>query len=284
MASNPASGSSGGMAPRPVSPALPAALALKRAGDGSGDVFSLRVGSPASALVMGATPVELLRQHLGLGTASASGRDPGGFPTDLSRGLLSPFSLPGTLMEVMSGVALALDLRGEARVALLVDDTQGTGSGDWHEGLNFAAVRRVPMVLVVDDATSRPVHAAADSMAARAEAYGFRAHVAEGSDPLALHHTVREAVEEARTGEGLQVVEVNRPRGSPPDLLAERLVAEGALAARDPAEMRRAAEAEMARTLAMVQAESPPPPEAVLAGAGPGDGGSPSLRTPRSWR
>lgn len=249
---------------RAVSPALPAARALRRASDGSGDVFSLRVGSPAAALGMGATPHEVLRQALGRDGAPARGRDPGGFPTDWDRGLLAPFHLPGILVEVMAGIALSFRLRGEARVALLVDDVAATGSGDWHEGLNFAAVREVPMVLVVDASRRRPTDSATESMADRAPAYGFAAHLVPGTDPRAVEGAVWAAAEAARTGGGLQVVEVTAPQDDPVEWLLRTQVASDALTAEDAAERVRQAEEEMLGALAEVEAEPEPDPSVAL--------------------
>lgn len=229
-----------------------------------GDVFSLRVGSPAAALSMGASPREILRQALGRAVAPAQGRDPGGFPTDWDRGLLAPFHLPGILVEVMAGIAFSFRIRGQARVALLVDDVAATGSGDWHEGLNFAAVADVPMVLVVDAARRRPMDTATESMADRAPAYGFAAHTVPGTDPRAVEGIIWTAAEAARTGGGLQVVEVTAPREDPVDWLLRTRVASEALTAEDASARVREAEDEMARALAEVEAEPQPDPALAL--------------------
>lgn len=247
---------------RAVSPAVPAARALRGATDGSGDVFSLRRGSPAAALVLGADPREILRQRLAKATAPGSGRDPGGFPTDLDRGLLGPVELPGTLVEVMSGVALGLRLRGEPRVALLVDDLAGSGSGDWHEGLNFAAVREVPMVLVVDPGDRGSGGAdPPPPLADRAPAYGFRHHDVSGSDPREVEAVVRTAVEAARGGEGLQVVEVAPPPQDPVAWLLGTVVDAGEVDRLEVDAVLRAAAAEMEDALRDVLVEPEPRPD-----------------------
>jgi len=229
-----------------------------------GDVFSLRVGSPAAALCLGADPREILRQALGRAGAPAQGRDPGGFPTDWSRGLLAPVHLPGILVEVMAGIALSFRVRGQPRVALLVDDVAATGSGDWHEGLNFAAVGEVPMVLVVDAAGRRPTDTATESMADRAPAYGFAAHTVPGIDPRAVEAVVWAAAEAARTGGGLQVVEVTAPPEDPVDWLLRTHVESEALTPADASERVREAEEEMAGALAEVEAEADPDPAVAL--------------------
>ncbi|MEJ2541287.1 MAG: thiamine pyrophosphate-dependent enzyme [Gemmatimonadota bacterium] len=265
----------------PLSPALPAAASLRAASDGTGDLFSLRVGSPAAALAMGASPEELLRQAMGRATAPAEGRDPGGFPTDLRRGLLAPVSLPGTLLEVMAGVALALRRRREPRVALVVDDTAGSGSGDWHEGLNFAAVAGGPLVVVNDDTARSPTDSAVEAMAERADAYGFRVHPVQACDPRAILETCRTAVEAARQGDGLQVVDV-RPDGSDP---METLLVQAREEGRSEVDgLTEEAAREVAAALERVRSEAPPPVEAVLPARLPVPARSPHrVRTPRPW-
>lgn len=260
--------------PRPVSPAVPAALALRRALDGSGDVFSLRVGSPASALAMGLAPEEILRQAMGTASAPARGRDPGGFPTDLARGVLAPFHLPGTLAEVVAGIALSFAMRDEPRVALLVDDVAGSASGDWHEGLNFAAVRRVPMVLVVDAAGRGTMDAPVDSMEERAPAYGFTAHAVDGTDPRKVERVVRSAVKAARGGGGVQVVEVGAPGEDPVSWLLTAAADAGELGPSGVGSLESEAGAEMARALDAVAAETAPDPAREVI---------PGIRTPLHW-
>jgi TPP-dependent pyruvate/acetoin dehydrogenase alpha subunit len=215
---------------------------------------------------MGVRPGEILRQHLAKATAPASGRDPGGFPTDLDRGLLGPVELPGTLVEVMSGVALGFRLRGEPRVALLVDDLAASGSGDWHEGLNFAAVREVPMVLVVDQSGSGSGGVqASPPVTERASAYGFAGHAVPGADPREVQKVVEVAVEAARSGQGLQVVEVGPPHQDAAPWLLGTLVDAGELDASEADTMVRAATQEMEEALQEILAEPDPDP-AVLHG------------------
>jgi pyruvate dehydrogenase E1 component alpha subunit/2-oxoisovalerate dehydrogenase E1 component alpha subunit len=268
------------VAPRRISPAVPAAFSLRRREDGTGDLFSLRRGSPASALVFGLPADALFRQALGRVGAPAGGRDPGGFPTDLSRGLLAPVPSPGTLVEVMAGAALSFRLRDQDRVALLVDDIAGSASGFWHEGLNFAAVQRAPFVLVVDAVAAAGAEgsrsAATTGLLAKAPAYGLEGHAAPADDPLALAEVLARAVTRAREGHGVQLVEVSAAKGGREDpiaTLAGRL--RWAEALRDDELETWSADAvrEMETSLAAVVAE--PAPDDAEAGAPVYVGGTP---------
>jgi TPP-dependent pyruvate/acetoin dehydrogenase alpha subunit len=235
---------------------------LRRRPDGSGDVFSLRTGTAAAALAFGLEPEILFRQALGRRKAPAGGRDPGGFPTDLARGLLGPVSTPGTLVEVLAGVALAFRLKGEPRVALLVDDADGSASGFWHEGLNLAAVQRAPFVLVVDAGERRRATARVRRLSVRGAAYGVDAVTISGEDPRAVLETVAGAVERARAGGGTHLVEVERGAAEDPVAsLAGRLEWAGEVGRDDVAALRAEARAEMESALARVLAEPPPDPE-----------------------
>lgn len=273
----------GNRSPRLLTPALPAAAALRFSADGTGDLFSQRIGSPCATLVLGAAPDELLRQALGRGTAPARGRDPGGFPTDLARGWVGPVSVPGVLVEVMAGVAIALRLRRESRVALVVDDTSGSASGDWHEGLNLAVVRQAPLVLVNHDVGGSAPGAGAGSMAERAEAYGFRVWDVEDTDPEAVLQVSRRAVEAARAGEGVQVVDVRAGTVDGLETLVSRQ-REAGLDETALSELREEASAEMRAALERVAAEPAPDPGEVrvVPQAAPADAVA-RPRTPRPW-
>ena len=268
---------------RPLIPALPAAGALRFGSHAEGDLFSIRVGSPAAALAFGATPEVLLRQVLARDTAPAQGRDPGGFPTDWDRGWVGPVPLPGALMEVMTGIAMALRLKEEPRVALLVDDTAGSGSGDWHEGLNLAVVRKAPLVVVNHDRRSGTLDAGMATMADRAEAYGFRVWSVEDSDPWGVLEACRQAVAAARSGEGVQVVDVRSGSDAGPDHLISKLREEGMDDA-TLAALQEEARREMAGALERVAEEPEPGLEALAAPTPPTELlDLPTVRTPRPW-
>lgn len=193
--------------PLPVTPGVQAALATRR-GTGADDVLCLRRASPAAALSLGVSAVALAHEAVGSAEAAAEGRSPGGVPPVGGGCLLPAVDPPGTMMEVMAGVALAFRLRDEPRVALLVDDADDAASGYWHEGLNFAGVQRAPLVVIIDGGRRHPLTAAVPRLSVRAPAYGVRAVTVEGDDPRMVLRAVTESVERARGGDGTQLVEV----------------------------------------------------------------------------
>lgn len=245
--------------PLPVSPGVQAALVAARRTDPA-DVLCLRRASPAAALALGVSAESLAHEAAGSTLARAGGRSSGGVPDDPRRGLVAAVDPPGTMMEVMSGVALAFRLTREPRVAILVDDADDAASGYWHEGLNFAGVQEAPLVVVIDASARRPLTAAVPRITVRGPAYGVRGVTVEGDAPHLVLDAIAEAVSRARGGDGTQLVEVVPGTGGDPvdrmvqldPSLADRLPE-----LRDAAESEAAAAAEAARSAPRPTFDSP---------------------------
>ncbi|MFJ4680886.1 MULTISPECIES: pyruvate dehydrogenase (acetyl-transferring) E1 component subunit alpha [unclassified Kitasatospora] len=110
------------------------------------------------------------------------------------------------------GLAHAARLAGDDTVALALLGDGGTSEGDFHEGLNFAAVLHAPVVFLVQNngyAISVPLtrQSAAPTLAHKAVGYGMPGRLVDGNDALAVHQVLTEAVERARTGGGPTLVE-----------------------------------------------------------------------------
>ncbi|MEQ9569382.1 MAG: thiamine pyrophosphate-dependent enzyme [Longimicrobiales bacterium] len=245
--------------PLPVSPGVQAALAAARSRNPP-DVLCLRRASPAAALALGVSPVALAHEAAGTSEAAAAGRSPGGVPGGPGTALISAVDPPGTMIEVMAGVALAFRLRNEPRVAFLVDDADDAASGYWHEGLNLAGVQRVPLVVVIDGGRRHALTAAVPRLSVRAPAYGVRAITVEGDDPRLVLEAIVEASGRARGGDGTQLVEVvPGATGDGVDRLARM---EPGLSDR-LADFRRRAAVEAREAAEAARAASPPGPEAA---------------------
>ena len=189
--------------------AVGSAYALRRE-----DVLSPLIRNLGSMLVKGATPLEVLRQYMAKGDSPTRGRELNIHFGDVEeRNFVGQISHLGDMVPVMAGVTLAFKLRKEPRVGLVYVGDGATSTGAFHEGINFAAVQRCPLVVIVENnryAYSTPTsqQCAADRLADKAAGYGIPGVRADGNDVIAAYQVTRDAVARARRGEGVTLVEL----------------------------------------------------------------------------
>jgi TPP-dependent pyruvate/acetoin dehydrogenase alpha subunit len=110
-------------------------------------------------------------------------------------------------------VTLSFRLRGEDRVGLVYVGDGATSTGAFHEGINFAAVQKCPLVVVVENngyaySTPTSLQTAAKQFVDKAIGYGVHGLQADGNDVLATYDVTKQAVDRARRGEGVTLVEL----------------------------------------------------------------------------
>src|SRR5690242_4104453 len=181
------------------------------------DILSPLIRNLGSMLVMGAQPVQILRQYMAKADGPTRGRELNVHFNDLERGYLGQISHLGDMVPVMAGIALTFKLRGERRVGLVYIGDGATSTGTFHEGLNFAAVQRVPLVVIAEYnrwAYSTPPEKqfAVKDLAEKARGYGIPGVTVDGNDVLAVYEATRFAVERARRGHGVHLIEVKTYR------------------------------------------------------------------------
>ncbi|MEK6320515.1 MAG: thiamine pyrophosphate-dependent enzyme [Acidobacteriota bacterium] len=98
---------------------------------------------------MGMPLADMFRGYLGTADSPTSGRDL--HIGDFKRGVLAPISHVGDIMAVTTGVALSFKLKQERRIAITWIGDGSTKSGVFHESMNFAAVQRLPMIVIIQD-------------------------------------------------------------------------------------------------------------------------------------
>ncbi len=182
-----------------------------------GDVIGPMIRNLGSLLRHGLPVTMVLRNYLGRATAPTKGRDGTSHFGSLDHGIIGPISMLGALIPVCAGAALAFRMRGEPRVAMTWIGDGGSNVGDFHEGLNFAGVLRLPFVLVLENnkyAYSTPIEyqTAAKDFACRAQGYGIEGDAVDGNDVLAVYQVVKEAVDRARAGGGPTLIEADTMR------------------------------------------------------------------------
>ena len=177
-----------------------------------GDVVGPLIRNLGSVFVMGYSPRDVFAQYMGRVTSPSRGKDSNLHFGRPERGLVSPISMLGALVAVMAGVALAARLQKKAIVALTYIGDGGMSTGAFHEGFNFAAVLKLPLVLIAENngwAYSTPLkrQTAARCLADKAQAYGVPGESVDGNDVLAVYEATRRAAARARAGGGPTLVE-----------------------------------------------------------------------------
>jgi TPP-dependent pyruvate/acetoin dehydrogenase alpha subunit len=192
-----------------------------------GDVIGPMIRNAGAYHEMGMPVADLFRAYLGTADQITRGRD---FHTgDAGRGVLPPISFVGSLVPVMAGMALAFRIREEKRVALTWVGDGASRTGEFHEVFNFAAVQRLPLIVVLQDngvalGTRRNAHSRA-SMRDLGTAYGVEALTCDGNNVLDVYGATLEAAETCRDGGG-------------PALIVARTFRMGGHATHDEAEAR----------------------------------------------
>lgn len=189
--------------------AVGSAFALERR-----DVLSPLLRNLGSMLVKGAEPVEILRQYMAKGDSPTRGRELNIHFGDVEdRNFVGQISHLGDMVPVMAGVTLTFKMRGEDRVGLVYVGDGATSTGAFHEGINFAAVQRCPLVVIVENngyAYSTPTfrQTAARQFIDKAIGYGIPGVRADGNDVLDAYRVTRDAVDNARQGGGVTLIEM----------------------------------------------------------------------------
>ncbi len=168
-------------------------------------------------LIRGITPGEVLAQYLGKRTGPTKGKDGNVHMGDLKRGIIGFVSHLADNLPVATGAALAFRIRGEARVVVTGTGDGGSSRGDFHEAMNFAAVRKLPIVLFCNNnqyaySTPQRLQMAIHDVADRAAAYGMPGAVVDGNDVAAVYLASKHAIARARVGEGPTFLEFKTMR------------------------------------------------------------------------
>jgi len=164
-------------------------------------------------LVKGVPPRDIFMQHMAKYDSPTKGRDGTSHFGDLENlHIVSPISMLGDLIPVMTGVAIGGRYLGQKVVTMTWIGDGGSSTGVFHEGLNLATTQKAPFVLILENnlwAYSTPVRRQVplENLADRAKAYGIDSYIVDGNNVVAVYNAAREAVERARGGEGPILIE-----------------------------------------------------------------------------
>lgn len=185
---------------------------------GPDDWFAPMIRNQGSQLVRGFHARDIMMQYMAKADSPTRGKDGTSHYGDIEkRNMVSPISMLGDLLPVMAGVSLGARLQGKELACLTWIGDGGQSTGVSYEGINFAAVRKLGLVLVVESnlfaySTPTEYQVAVKDLANRAIGYGIPAVIVDGTDACQVYDATREAVERAHRGEGPTMIEAKMMR------------------------------------------------------------------------
>jgi TPP-dependent pyruvate/acetoin dehydrogenase alpha subunit len=186
------------------------------------DYFSTVARGLAGWFMRGVEPRHVLARWLGKDVPPGHGRELGLFLADLKQYGIAPYHNGSMASWIPSGAgfALAFKYRRESRIYAALTGDGATSPGDFYEGLNFAAIHKLPLVVIVENncfAYSTPtcLQMPVANVADRAPAFNIPAEIGFGNDIFEVRRVARHAIEHARSGRGPYLVEFKtfRQRG-----------------------------------------------------------------------
>ncbi|MGO9266304.1 MAG: thiamine pyrophosphate-dependent dehydrogenase E1 component subunit alpha [Candidatus Binataceae bacterium] len=163
-------------------------------------------------LMMGVHAGRLMAQLMGKESGLSRGKDSFLHGGDLEHGIFGSTSMLGSSLPIAVGAALKFQIKREKQVAVAFFGEGASSRGDVHEAMNFAGVRKLPVIFVCENnrfAYSTPLEKqmAIEDVASRAEGYGFKGHVVSGNDLLAVVQLSERIVAKTREGGGPALIE-----------------------------------------------------------------------------
>ncbi|MCS4485497.1 thiamine pyrophosphate-dependent dehydrogenase E1 component subunit alpha [Staphylococcus americanisciuri] len=185
-----------------------AAYALEK-----GDITAPYYRDLALVTHLGMTPLETMYSVFGKRDDISSGGKQ--MPSHFSKkeiGIMSQGSSVATQLLHAIGAALTFKMDGKDQVALSTLGEGSSNQGDFHEGLNFVGVHKLPFICIIENnqyaiSVSKDLQYGAERLSDRAKGYGMHGVTIDGNDPIAVYQAVKEARTRALNGEGGTLIE-----------------------------------------------------------------------------
>ncbi len=177
-----------------------------------GDVLAPLIRDQAARSAFGEPLVDVARTYLGSRNGPMRGRDGNIHRGRPREGQLAMISHLGAMVSVLTGILMAKRFKGEKDfVGLTTIGEGGMQTGASHEGLNIAAVEKVPLVVVATNnhfaySTPNDREFTCENLVDRAKGYGFEGYTVDGTDLNACLNIIGAAVQRAREGHLPQLV------------------------------------------------------------------------------
>jgi TPP-dependent pyruvate/acetoin dehydrogenase alpha subunit len=170
-----------------------------------------------AVLVKGIRPREIFAQYMAKAWGPSGGRDLNIHFGDMEKGFIGPISHLGDMIPVMTGVLLGARMQKKSIVALAYIGDGGMSTGAFHEGLNFAAVQRLPLIVMAEHnqyaySTPTTLQTAVRDLVEKAGGYAIPGYIVDGNDIIACYEVTKRAAEYARRGGGAVLIEAKTYR------------------------------------------------------------------------
>jgi pyruvate dehydrogenase E1 component alpha subunit/2-oxoisovalerate dehydrogenase E1 component alpha subunit len=183
------------------------AYALER-----GDFLAPMIRNLGAMMVRGVEPVQVMGQYCARECGPTRGKDLNVHFGWVDRGIISPISMLATLVPVLSGIALEMKMKGKKNVALTYVGDGATSTTDFHEGINFAAIHKLPLIVIVENngfaySTPTSMQFNVEDFIERAPGYGCYGEIFDGNNVLAAVDATRRARQRCIEGAGPVLLE-----------------------------------------------------------------------------
>jgi TPP-dependent pyruvate/acetoin dehydrogenase alpha subunit len=162
--------------------------------------------------IRGVHPRQVFAQYMGRIGGLTRGKDGNMHMGDLRLRIVAIISAMAASVPVAAGAAMGFKYQGTRDIVFVFFGDGATSRGDWHEGINMAAVQKAPLVLICNNnqyAYSTPLskQMACANVADRGPGYGVPSEIVDGNDVFAVHEAAQRAARHARGGNGPYLIE-----------------------------------------------------------------------------
>src|SRR5215472_15735796 len=170
-----------------------------------------------AVLVKGIRPREIFAQYMAKAWGPSGGRDLNIHFGDMEKGFIGPISHLGDMIPVMSGILLGARMQKKRIVGVAYIGDGGASTGAFYEGMNFAAVQRLPLIVIAEYnhyaySTPTNMQTAVRNLVEKAAAFGIPGYIVDGNDVIACYEVTKRAIEYARADHGAVLIEAKTYR------------------------------------------------------------------------
>lgn len=170
-----------------------------------------------SVFVKGIRPRQIFAQYMAKAWGPSGGKDLNVHFGEMDKGFIGPISHLGDMIPVMTGILLAARMQKKDIVGLAYIGDGGASTGAFFEGLNFAAVQKLPLIVIAEYnyyaySTPTNMQTAVRNLAEKSAAFGIPGYIVDGNDVIACYEVTKQAADYARSGRGAVLIEAKTYR------------------------------------------------------------------------